>query len=116
MSPAFFVSPVTAVALGRCPACGRGKLFSGVVSVAASCAVCGANFRPEEVGDGFTVPVLLLLGFMVMGGALWVDFNYEPPLWVHALIWLPLTAFLAVVLTRLVKGFLVVQNWRLHRG
>ncbi len=116
MSNAGPVFPWGAVFAGRCPACGQGKLFSGPLSVVPACTECGADFRASELGDGFTVPVLLVLGAVVVSSAAYVDTAYQPPLWVHALIWPPVVALLAIGITRVIKAFLVVQNWRLRQG
>lgn len=97
---------------GLCPACGRGKLFSGVLRVNSTCPACGIALRGDEVGDGAAVPILLVLGAVIVGGALYVEFTFSPPFWVHVVIWPPLTALLVVVMTRLLKSFFIVQAYR----
>src|SRR5258708_35652575 len=42
----------------------------------------------------------------------WVEFRFEPPWWVHALIWLPLTFGGAVWLLPLLKALLIAQQCR----
>ena len=41
-------------------------------------------------GDGPAVFVIMLAGLIVVACALAVEVRYEPPLWVHALLWGPL--------------------------
>src|SRR5271157_2725750 len=77
--------------LGRCPRCGQGKLFSGVLNIREGCDVCGLDLRGVDTGDGAAALVILVLGFIIVGLAFWVDIRFEPPLWVHAVIW-PLEA------------------------
>ena len=101
---------------GRCPRCGQGKLFSGWIMVAPRCTVCGLDLSRVDTGDGFVVPILMVLGAMIVGGALWLDFTYEPPLWVHALIWPPLIVVLALVMTRYLKSFLAVQQYHVRKS
>ncbi len=100
----------------RCPRCGRGALFAGVIGLAGACCVCGLDYARMDVGDGFVVPTLMVLGFGVVGGAIWVDFTFTPPLWVHAVIWPPVTLVLAVLMTRYLKSFLAVQQYYVRRA
>jgi uncharacterized protein (DUF983 family) len=78
--------------------------------------VCGLDLSRVDTGDGFVVPILMVLGAMIVGGALWLDFTYEPPLWVHALIWPPLIVVLALVMTRYLKSFLAVQQYHVRKS
>jgi uncharacterized protein (DUF983 family) len=110
------VSVVTATLTCRCPRCGKGKLFSGLIQLRAACPACGLDFSKMDVGDGFVVPILMVLGFAVVGGAIWFDFTFNPPLWVHALIWPPVTLILAVLMTRYLKSFLAVQQYHVRRA
>jgi uncharacterized protein (DUF983 family) len=98
-----------------CPSCGKGPLFSGPIRLRDACPACGQNFTDMDVGDGFVVPTLMVLGFGVVGAAIWVDFTYTPPLWLHALIWPPITIGLALVMTRYLKSFLAVQHFHTRR-
>ena len=54
------------------------------------CEACGLDYGFADAGDGPAVFVILLAGFVVVGCALVVEFKYEPPFWVHALLWGPL--------------------------
>ncbi len=109
------VSVARAALMCRCPRCGRGKLFDGLLNLRAACAVCGLDFSRMDVGDGFVVPILMVLGFIVVGAAIWFDFTYTPPLWVHAVIWPPVTIVLAVAMTRYLKSFLAVQQYHVRK-
>jgi uncharacterized protein (DUF983 family) len=99
---------VRAAVLGRCPACGKGHLFTHALTVAPRCNVCGLDYSAFDPGDGPAVFVILILSALVAGGALFVEFTFSPPFWVQALIWVPLTAGLAFVLLRFLKGLLLV--------
>lgn len=101
--------------LGRCPRCGNGKLFSGFLTVGKGCVRCGLDYAVFDPGDGPAVFVILIEGALVMGGVLWVEFTFQPPLWVQAVIWLPLITILTVGLLRLVKSFLLVLQYK-HRA
>jgi uncharacterized protein (DUF983 family) len=105
-------STLAAGLAGRCPACGRGKLFSGYLSLAPRCSVCGLDYSFAEAGDGPAVFVILVTGFIVVGAALYVEMAYAPPYWLHAVIWGPLTILLPLLLLRSFKGVLVALQYK----
>ena len=45
-------------------------------------------------------------------GALVTEVAYQPPVWVHLIIWLPLTCILCVLLMRPLKGLMVGSAYR----
>jgi uncharacterized protein (DUF983 family) len=110
------VSVAQAALTCRCPRCGKGRLFSGLIRLRPACEACGLDFTRMDVGDGFTVPILMLLGFIIIGAAIWFDFTYSPPLWAHAVIWPPVTVVLAVLMTRYLKSFLAVQQYHVRKA
>ncbi len=99
----------------RCPRCGRGRLFAGLLTTRPACEICGLDFSGADTGDAFAVPILIVLGAIVVGAAFWVDTRFSPPLWVHAIIWLPVTCVLAVLMTRYIKSFFTVQQYHTRR-
>ena len=105
-------STLAAGLAGRCPACGRGKLFSGYLTLAPRCNVCGLDYGFAEAGDGPAVFVILVTGFIVVGAALFVEMAYAPPYWLHALIWGPLAILLPLLLLRSFKGVLVALQYK----
>jgi uncharacterized protein (DUF983 family) len=99
---------------GRCPRCGRGPLFDGLLSVRASCPVCGLDLRAHDAGDGPAVLAILVLGALLVGGAMWLEVTREPPLWVHAVLWPVVSLPLAIAVMRPAKAALVGLQYR-HR-
>lgn len=97
---------------GACPRCGEGSIFSGFLRLAPSCSRCGLNLGFADAGDGPAVFVSLLGGFLVLGAALWTELVYEPPLWVHLAVFLPLTALVCLGLLRPLKGVLIALQYR----
>jgi uncharacterized protein (DUF983 family) len=106
---------VQTAVLGRCPRCGRGSLFNGYLTVAPRCPSCGLDYANFDPGDGPAVFVILIVGFLVAGGALLVEVAFQPPYWVHAVIWLPAILVLTFVFLRLTKSLLVVLQYK-HRA
>ena len=108
-------SPIDVALRGVCPRCGQGRLFRGLLTVVDRCTACGLDLRGNDAGDGPAVFVILGLGAIVMGLVFWVEFRFEPPWWLHVLIWLPLTFGGAVWLLRLLKALLIAQQYT-HRS
>jgi uncharacterized protein (DUF983 family) len=110
------VSPFYAGLMGRCPRCGEGRLFAGYLSVKPSCDHCGLDFTFANSGDGPAVFVMLIAGFIICGAALLVEVAYRPPIWLHALIWLPLGLGLPLLLLRPFKATLVALQYKFRSG
>jgi uncharacterized protein (DUF983 family) len=87
-------------------------LFRTWLAINDQCPVCGLDLRKVDIGDGPAVPAILLLGTIIVALAFWVDSRFQPPLWVHALLW-PVVAFpLAVLMIRHIKAALVALQYR----
>jgi uncharacterized protein (DUF983 family) len=101
--------------LGRCPRCGRGHVFAGLLDIGLACRECGLDFTAHDVGDGPAVTGIFLIGAIAVGLALWVDRRFEPDLWVHALIWPVVVLPLSLRVMRFAKAMLLGLQWR-HRS
>ena len=99
----------------RCPRCGEGPLFSGLLTVRQSCPVCGLDLSAQDAGDGPAVFVILLLGFVVVGLAAIVEIRLQPPLWVHVVLWTPLILVGAIAMLRPLKAGLIALQFRHHQ-
>jgi uncharacterized protein (DUF983 family) len=86
-------------------------MFAGYLTLAPRCERCGLDFSFADAGDGPAVFVILIAGFVVVGGALVTEATWRPPYWVHALIWLPLLLGLTLGLLRPLKGLLVALQF-----
>lgn len=106
------VDPVRAGIAGRCPRCGEGKLFSGFLAVGKECTNCELDYSYADAGDGPAVFVILIIGFVVLGLALWMEVNYGPALWVHLVLWIPLALILSLGSLRVIKGILLTLQYR----
>jgi len=105
------VSPFVAGLFCRCPRCGEGPLFRGFLTLADRCPVCGLSYGFADSGDGPAVFIMLIVGFIVTGGALIVEALYSPPYWVHAALWVPLVIALPLLILRPFKATLIALQY-----
>lgn len=105
-------NPSVAGLVGRCPRCGKGKLFRGFLTVAPRCEACGLDYGFIDAGDGPAFFVMTFSGFVVVGAAVIVEVLYQPPFWVHAMLWLPLILITTLVPIRPLKGLLIGLQYR----
>lgn len=103
--------PIPTGMKGRCPRCGEGNLFSGLLTVKPACTACRLPFDFEDSGDGPTVFIIMGLGFLILGLALWVELSWSPPFWVHFLLWPPLILIIGLPALRMLKGVLIALTW-----
>ncbi|MCW1403924.1 DUF983 domain-containing protein [Novosphingobium sp. MW5] len=95
-----------------CPRCGKRTLFGGLTNFAETCRNCGLNFAGFNVGDGPAAFLTLIIGALIVGLALWFDAAVRPPLWLHAVLWIPLTAGAVIFGLRAAKAWLLDAEYR----
>jgi uncharacterized protein (DUF983 family) len=95
----------------KCPRCGEGKLFEGFISLRPSCSACGLDYGFIDAGDGPAVFIILIAGFVVVFCALIVEVVYQPPFWLHAVLWLPLVLLTTLAPLRSMKSLLIALQF-----
>lgn len=96
---------------GRCPRCGEGALFAGFLKVAPRCQNCGLDFSFADSADGPAFFVMSFAGFIVVCAALIVEVAFQPPYWLHALLWTPAILLLTILPLRPAKGVLIALQF-----
>lgn len=97
--------------LGRCPRCSKGHMLQGLLTVAPKCDNCGLDFSFADTGDGPAIFVMTIAGFLIVGLAWYIEVVHQPPYWVHAAIFLPLSALVCIGLLRPAKGLLIALQY-----
>ncbi len=107
--PSAFLSGLTC----KCPRCGVGSLYKSAWSldIVPRCPACSLDYVFADSGDGPAVFAIMLLGFLMLGAALILEFKVGPPWWAHA-IWAPITMALALGLLRPMKATLIALQYR----
>lgn len=73
--------------------------------------MCELSYNFADSGDGPAVFIMFIVGFFVVGLALWIELAYQPPLWLHLSLWLPLAVVMSIILLRPLKGLMIVQQY-----
>ena len=95
-----------------CPRCGKGALFRSGLVLRDQCSHCGSSYGFADSGDGPAVFAIFILGVLILGGALLVEFRIGPPVWVHVVLWGLLTPLLAFFLLRVLKATLIALQFK----
>ena len=103
--------PIARGLRGRCPRCGKGHLFQGFLGLRAACESCGLDYGFADAGDGPAVFVILIGGFIVVFAAMFTEIAYQPPYWVHAVLWIPLVLIVTIVPLRPIKGLMIALQY-----
>ncbi len=103
--------PIWRAALfATCPECGTPGLFDGPVAFRDRCASCGLDYSRYNVGDGPAAFLTLIIGALLIAVALGLDSALHPPLWVHIILWVPLTVAAVVYGLRVAKAALLASE------
>ena len=100
----------------RCPQCGTGRLYGRYLKVNPQCDSCGlvlAGHRADDAPPYFTI---LIVAHVIVPLMLLLEQKFQPPEWLHLVLWLPLTLLLSLTLLPPIKGALIGLQWarRMH--
>ncbi len=87
-------------------------MFAGFLETAETCDKCGLDYSFADAGDGPAVFIILIVGFIVVALALFVESNWHWPYWLHAVVWVPLILGLSFGMLRPLKGWFVAMQYR----
>jgi uncharacterized protein (DUF983 family) len=106
-------SLLTQIRHPRCPRCAKGRLFKDWLSIVDECGDCGLVLKHHDAADGPTFFALVVVGFLIIGLVGVVEYQFAPPLWVHAALWIPLTFLLSIACLRAFKAIFITVEFRL---
>ena len=109
-------APAQVALKGLCPRCGAATLFAGPTRFAERCRACGLDFTRFNVGDGPAAFLTLIVGGLLVGVAVTLQLTIEPPLWLLALILIPLATVAVMGALRIAKGALLALEYRNAAG
>ena len=100
--------------LKRCPACGRGQIFRAYLKVVDRCGACGEDLTHQRADDAPAYFTMVVVGHVMVGGVLALERAIAPEMWIHMVLWIPLTIAMSLELLPRIKGGLVGLQWALR--
>ena len=96
--------------LGKCPKCGVGRVYSGLLTVVDNCSNCEFALKDNDVGDGPAYFASFIISCIIIAASLIIEFKYDPPVILHIILWPPLTVIGCIYLLRIIKGYIIALN------
>lgn len=94
---------VRAALFGICPQCGARTVFAAPAMVADHCRACGLDLAALEPSGRLNGLMTLAIAALLITLAFGLDEALRPPLWLHAIVWAPLTIGSVLGALRLAK-------------
>jgi uncharacterized protein (DUF983 family) len=98
----------------KCPKCGKGQLFAKYLKAANTCPKCSEEIFHHRADDAPPYFTMLLIGHIVFPAIFLVERNFQPPLWLHFSVWIPLLVLLSLALLPVIKGAVIGLQWALR--
>lgn len=99
--------------LGRCPHCGKGRIFGRFLKVRPECESCGLEMHHHRADDLPPYIVIFIVGHIVGYALLKTETEYDVPLWFQLSVWPLVTLVMAMLLLQPVKGAVVGLQYAL---
>ena len=101
-----------------CPRCREGALYEGRWSLKLRdhCPVCALDYSRNDSADSPAVFLIFILGFLIVPLALFVEMHYAPAIWVHAVLWIPLTLGITLGALRPLKAYVIAIQYKYRPG
>nr|WP_162784820.1 DUF983 domain-containing protein [Paracoccus suum] len=103
-------------ALGRCPACGEGRLFQGYLKVRDECPSCGEPLHHQRADDGPAYLTILIVSHLLTPVLMAVFITWRPSVSYMLIGFLGAAVVMSLALLPVIKGALVGMQWarRMH--
>lgn len=95
----------------RCPACGKGKLYSRYLKIADTCSNCGTALSSARADDFPPYIAIFIVGHVLVGWMLHSEMSgpVDPMFYVWTMI--PLAIILPLIMLPSIKGAVVGLQW-----
>lgn len=107
----FYVSAIRA-SVGRCPNCGRGKLFRSYLKPVEHCSACGEYLGDIRAEDGPAWLTIMLVGHILAPVLLEVVPDSTWPDWLSMIVWPLMALLMALAILPRAKGFFIALIWQ----
>ncbi|MEL7319640.1 MAG: DUF983 domain-containing protein [Pseudomonadota bacterium] len=108
-------SLVKAAIEGRCPSCGARTLFEAPAMIAGECTSCAEPLAELDKGGRIAGLITMVVAVALILAAMAFDDFVRPPLWVHVVLWTPLTIGSVLFVLRYYKAAGVYRAYEKKR-
>lgn len=108
-------SPAYTGIRGRCPRCGEGKLFKGLLTLAKNCDHCGLDYAFADPADGPAFFVMSITGTFAVGFLFLMQIAGLPEWLVFSVVGIG-TTLVSIALLVPIKGWLVNSQYFYKAG
>lgn len=95
----------------RCPNCRSDTLFSGFLSVRDRCPTCGEDYSHQRADDAPPYFTIFIVGHIIIPLVIWAEVVFRPSLFMHTIIFIPITIAMSLAFLRPIKGAIVALQW-----
>lgn len=86
-------------------------MFRAYLKPVSECESCGLDMAFADSGDGPAIFIIFIVGFLIVGMAAMLDAVLHPPVFVHLMIWLPMTVILCLALLPPFKAIMIALQY-----
>lgn len=97
---------------GRCPNCGKSKLFRGYLKQVDACPVCGERWGHIRADDAPPWLTILIVGHIIVPLAMAVESEGLLPFWASMALWPLLALALSLLILPRAKGAFIATIWQ----
>lgn len=108
-------SPLHVALRHCCPRCGRGRIYKPLLTPRTACDECGLDYTHHDVGDGPAFFAIIVLGFVIVALALYLELAWRLPLWQNLAISSLFMLLLTPLCLRFFKSYLMALKYQLHQ-
>ncbi|MEP0191421.1 MAG: DUF983 domain-containing protein [Erythrobacter sp.] len=102
---------ISAALSGLCPRCGARTLFDAPLRVAIECRACGLPLAQLERGGRLAGLLTMVIAAILITIALTIETTWQPPLWLQAVFWAPVTVLTVLGALRLYKTAMLYRQY-----
>ena len=99
---------------GKCPNCGRGRLFAAYLRQVGHCPVCGERYGHIRSDNAAPWLTILIIGIVLVPIIFFTESRTNWPVWASVTLWPLVVALFAVTLLPRIKAVLVSLIWLTH--
>ena len=102
----------------KCPRCAEASLYETrwTLNVRDHCPVCKLDLSDNDSADGPAYILIFVLGAIIVPCAIILEFNVEPPLWVHAVLWTSVALIATLLSLRPLKALVINLLYKADPG